>query len=436
MPFCAVLLGLSGLFAAGTEGSEERALRIADSALRQEVFNKAQCEMLLMWLQNGGLRETETEQTDPELCAWVKASRQEKPTKGEDGEDASSPPVRIASWNIAMPTANPRDYDINKRLRHLATTIEEGGFDVVAVQEVKGGNGLKAVEKLVELLEARRRSVEAAKRGSGEAWKHVTTHNTGNHERFTFIYNGERLKSQGAYCASGYRRDTLPERFRKSVHDCCIRGLKGGCGRWRTDNFDAGQPFNRTPAFAMFEAQKEDESFAFVLCSVHLHSQHADKELGHLQQMLDGILGGVESRRKLPLFVLGDFNLDQMIGPNRASGDQAWRLLLGTGWQPFIDRAQPTNLWPAVPGRKHNDNILATSGFDVSRCEAWVQHWPASVQNALPAMVDANNKRLARYEHDTPTYHAFTKLWSDHRPVAVSVPTSLLERASADGGGA
>ena len=166
MPFCAVLLGLSGLFAAGTEGSEERALRIADSALRQEVFNKAQCEMLLMWLQNGGLRETETEQTDPELCAWVKASRQEKPTKGEDGEDASSPPVRIASWNIAMPTANPRDYDINKRLRHLATTIEEGGFDVVAVQEVKGGNGLKAVEKLVELLEARRRSVEAAKRGS------------------------------------------------------------------------------------------------------------------------------------------------------------------------------------------------------------------------------------------------------------------------------
>ena len=74
-----------------------------------------------------------------------------------------------------------------------------------------------------------------------------------------------------------------------------------------------------------------------------------------------------------------------------------------------------------MPARRHNDNILATSGFDVSRCKAWVQHW-----NALPAMVEANNKRLGQYEDDTPTYRAFTKLWSDHRPVVVAIPTSLL----------
>ena len=35
-------------------------------------------------------------------------------------------------------------------------------------------------------------------------------------------------------------------------------------------------------------------------------------------------------------------------------------------------------------------------------------------------------KRLGRYEDDTPTYRAFTKLWSDHRPVVVAIPTSLL----------
>ena len=41
-------------------------------------------------------------------------------------------------------------------------------------------------------------------------------------------------------------------------------------------------------------------------------------------------------------------------------------------------------------------------------------------------VVEANNKRLGRYEDDTPTYRAFTKLWSDHRPVVVAIPTSLL----------
>mmetsp|Transcript_4748 Transcript_4748/g.16375 ORF Transcript_4748/g.16375 Transcript_4748/m.16375 type:complete len:587 (-) Transcript_4748:719-2479(-) len=397
-------------------------------------------------------------------------------------------PLRVASWNVSQFTDNEESKSFQylpQRLNNLAATIAEGRFDVVALQEVK----IKMIEKTKKNKKddsVAKQLANAVQKETGELWAVEETPHAGNSECFAFLYNTAKVAHVETVLASGYDGDAaFPPKFLEAVGKHCPRlsGLQkpvwntGG----RTGSFTAGKPFNRTPAFSLFTTNTEPKH-GFLLCSVHLLESGAYKELEHLRTVFSGLCRNLECRRSadesnepsqpLPLLLMGDFNLDAAKTKfDKARVEDRWNgLLRGAGLVAMLPRGQPTNLWPAVQTPLHYDDILVLTthaqakggeaGADGADEHAggggeplppwaplaWVQHWPALVQNTLhdvylneleESKVRRSSRRLQEKEAGVgagpaadedeaaiPVIRAFKKAWSDHRPVAIELPLS------------
>jgi hypothetical protein len=89
------------------------------------------------------------------------------------------PTVRLATWNLRQFSPERRNVD----LRTIAGVITSNHFDLVAIEEVKREG--EEVDRLLNVL--------------GTPWR--STHFsdiTGNHERFTFLYNGDDVHEIGS----------------------------------------------------------------------------------------------------------------------------------------------------------------------------------------------------------------------------------------------
>ncbi len=88
------------------------------------------------------------------------------------------PAVRVATWNIRH--FSDRD---TLDLRTVADVIRSSNFDLVAIQEVKQEG--EQVDRLLNVL--------------GSPWRATRlSEQTGNHERFVFLYHGDRVSEVAA----------------------------------------------------------------------------------------------------------------------------------------------------------------------------------------------------------------------------------------------
>ncbi len=94
------------------------------------------------------------------------------------GATQQSGRIRIATWNLRKFSERDAAGQNPPDLVSIARIIKEGGFDVVAVQEVQRQGQV----------------VERLRRQLNEPWRHAVTEATGNNERYAFLYRADRVE--------------------------------------------------------------------------------------------------------------------------------------------------------------------------------------------------------------------------------------------------
>jgi endonuclease/exonuclease/phosphatase family metal-dependent hydrolase len=189
--------------------------------------------------------------------------------------------VRIATWNLRKFSdreQNPPD------LVTIARIVKDNAFDVVAIQEVQQQG--QVAQKL--------------RRQLNEPWRVAVTEQTGNHERYAFLYRSDRVE--------------LLDTPRL------------------VDSAEASS-LDRRPAIATFKSG----NFDFILLTAHLwygdkaNNPRRRAEAAALARIATGLATRGPER---DVIVLGDFN------EMRASGNL--HLFESNGWQRL--NREPTNL--------------------------------------------------------------------------------------------
>jgi endonuclease/exonuclease/phosphatase family metal-dependent hydrolase len=203
------------------------------------------------------------------------------PGSTEPGPSSPAGRVRIATWNLRKfsdRVENPPD------LVTIARIIRENDFDLLAIQEVQQQG--QVVQKL--------------RRQLNEPWRVAITEQTGNHERYAFLYREDRVElTQTPKLAEG------PD----------------------------AEFFDRRPASASFKSGQ----FDFVLVTVHLwygdkaNNPRRRNEAAALARIASGIAA---SGAEKDVIVLGDFN-EMRTGGNLP-------IFETMGWQRL--NREPTNL--------------------------------------------------------------------------------------------
>src|ERR1051325_5483674 len=180
--------------------------------------------------------------------------------------------IRIATWNLRKFSERSGAGQYPPDLVEIAKIIRAAKFDLIAIQEVQREGQI--VEKL--------------RRQRSEPWRHVVSDGTGNHERYAFLWRGNRVDMVDG-----------------SAH--LILGAETAV-------------FDRAPFRAGFKAGR----FDFVLVTVHLsytnHERRASEGsalAGLARRMVDG---GSEK----DLIVLGDFNEQHQRGNLHLFEEQGW----------------------------------------------------------------------------------------------------------------
>ncbi len=239
------------------------------------------------------------------IAAWLvwkiapSDRRTDPPATGGAPASLDNPGViRIATWNI-------RQFGDNSRadIAMIARIILESGFDLVAIQEIKGTG--ESVDRLLVAL--------------GPPWRSTRLSPvTGNNQRFAFVYRGDRLSELGRPRFVG-----PPEVEPPSL------GV-----------------FDRLPYVASFKAG----NFDFTLVNVHLFYSDVSRRraeanaLASLARLMVET-GSHHDPRERDLILLGDFNEE---GGRRTN----LPALTAGGWLAVID--SPTNL----TSREIYDNII------------------------------------------------------------------------------
>jgi endonuclease/exonuclease/phosphatase family metal-dependent hydrolase len=83
-------------------------------------------------------------------------------------------PIRIATWNLRKFSDRARP-----DLVTIASLIKSNAFDLLAVQEVQQQG----------------QTVQRLRMALGEPWRHVISDQTGNHERFAFLYRADVIET-------------------------------------------------------------------------------------------------------------------------------------------------------------------------------------------------------------------------------------------------
>ncbi len=201
--------------------------------------------------------------------------------------------VRIASWNLRQFTATRDDLDYAA----IADIIREGGFDLIALQEVKGDGA--AVALLVDQLQ---------RTNDGRTWATLVSQPAGNSERFAYLYDRRRVRYLGD---AGF--------------------LPSGLG------------LSRRPFAGRFAAG----DFDFTLVNVHLFAGDIHRRRAEAARLADLIAGRVlpAGTGERDVIVLGDFNTTTRRGGSLAPFE-------ANGWLAAIDA--PTNLG----GTETLDNLV------------------------------------------------------------------------------
>lgn len=189
--------------------------------------------------------------------------------------------VRIATWNLRKfsdRVDNPPD------LVTIARIIRENDFDLLAIQEVQQQGQI--VQKL--------------RRQLNEPWRVAITEQTGNHERYAFLYREDRVElTQAPRLANGPDADF----------------------------------FDRRPAIAGFKSGQ----FDFILVTAHLwygdkaNNPRRRNEAAALARLASGVAAAGAEK---DVVVLGDFN------EMRAGGNL--QIFESMGWTRL--NREPTNL--------------------------------------------------------------------------------------------
>lgn len=166
--------------------------------------------------------------------------------------------VRLATWNLKQFTERDRAGQSPPDLVTIAKIIREGQFDLVAIQEVQ----------------PRTQMVEKLRRQLNEPWRHAVSEVTGNHERYGFLWRGDRIE--------------------------LVEGPK------LIEAADASV-FRRVPAMATFRAG----NFDFTVISVHLY--YGDKannpqRQGEAAAVARFARDWQARETEKDLIILGDFN--------------------------------------------------------------------------------------------------------------------------------
>ena len=202
----------------------------------------------------------------------------------------TGPTVRLATWNLHEFSPRPRI-----DLRRIAEIIQSNHFDLLAIQEVRGTG--EEVDALLNVL--------------GPPWRATRYSPTsGNHERFAFLYNGDKIEELGP-----------PQPV----------ALPGA------------SVFARTPYEDTFRAG----NFQFTIVTVHL--EWTNKSLREQEgQALAGLAPQLESASpQHHLIICGDFNEER--------SHVTLRYLESQGFERLIH--QPTNL----SSTEDFDNFLVDS---------------------------------------------------------------------------
>ncbi len=209
----------------------------------------------------------------------------------------AGPTVRIATWNLRQFSENRKGVD----LKLMADIIHESHFDVIAIQEVK-----REGEEIDRLLGA-----------LGTPWRSTSLSDmTGNHERFTFIYDGDHVQEIGTAHTIG-------------TADAVI--------------------FDRAPYQASFRAGQ----FDFTLITSHLF--YGDNAAGHARRRTEAqtLAKFAESyaqrSTEKDVIILGDFN--------ETRGHENLTAFTAIGWEEC--NADPSNL----AGTEIYDQILIDPKF-------------------------------------------------------------------------
>lgn len=177
----------------------------------------------------------------------------------------------IGSWNIRdFDHGKPRE---NESYHYIAEIIDN--FDICAIQEVK--DNIQPLQRLMKLL--------------GPNWSYfvsdVTAGDAGNSERFSFVYNANKVA------------------FRNIIGEIVL-DKKFLIDPKNTDDISKSQ-IARTPFFASFQAGW----FKFTLCSTHItfaRNELRKQEISEISRIL-AERASAKNHNEVYVF-LGDMNID------------------------------------------------------------------------------------------------------------------------------
>ena len=190
----------------------------------------------------------------------------------------------MATWNLRQFSAEREEIDFDA----IAERIERWGFDVLAIQEVKGDG--EAVPLLVDALNDGL---------LGGPWRFETGPPTGNAQRFAFVYDSTATRFEG---------------FVSLPNESLLR-------------------IDRTPLAGRFKSGE----FDFTLVSVHLFASDVERRRGESAQLALALLDKTLPAGEGDVIILGDFN-----STTKRESVGSLAPLLAAGWDALNET--PTNL--------------------------------------------------------------------------------------------
>lgn len=208
------------------------------------------------------------------VTGWYLKHHRQSPPTPTPAPTVAADSVRIATWNLKHFALRP-----GLQLATVASIINDGGFDIVAIQEVKKEG--EAVDRLLNTL--------------GPPWRGTSfSPMTGNYERFVFIYRGDRVV------------ETMKPRF--------VQDQEAGV-------------FDRTPYLAGFRCG----NFDFLLLSVHLSYTDVARRQAEARALARIATRLVASSTEKDLIVVGDFNEEKRRNFLSDFDAMRWSRLIGQG---------------------------------------------------------------------------------------------------------
>ncbi len=216
----------------------------------------------------------------------------------------SGPSIRVASWNLRHFGGGREALD----LPLISQIIADERFDLIAIQEVRDG---QTVLRLAEMLPI----------SSGQDWQVLVSEQTGNSERFAFVYDASRIEFLDE---AGF----LPSRLE----------------------------IDRRPFAARFRA----DTFDFTLVNIHLYYSDLSRRRGEAERLAAALhsVAVPAGRGERDVIVIGDFNTTRRQGGTLTPFESR-------GWTAAIDA--PTNLGDG----EMLDNIV----FDHDHVREWAGTW-------------------------------------------------------------